>query len=160
MHQVVECMTRIWSVAMAYRCPICIEGIDYVSGVFWTSVGHEYRRYLCCSMGMVLDVWWFGMKIWQFTSGYVKYLAHIQILYASELGYMYTWHAKPVYNRSAVFICAYVPWKQHFWSFLFKFLIYSTYNNKIKWQKAEFLFLGGKNGWNFVIFLSSMLVIV
>ena len=28
--QVVECMTRIWSVAMAYRCPICIEGIVYV----------------------------------------------------------------------------------------------------------------------------------
>ena len=64
MHQVVECMTRIWSVAMAYWCPICIEGIVYVPEVYWTSVGHCYRRYSCCSMGMVLGVLWFGMKIW------------------------------------------------------------------------------------------------
>ena len=40
MYQVAECMTRIWSVAMAYRCPICVKGIVYVPGVYWTSVGH------------------------------------------------------------------------------------------------------------------------
>ena len=56
MYQVVECMTRIWSVSMNYRCPMCIEGIVYAPGVYWTSVGQKYRKYSFCSMGMVLGV--------------------------------------------------------------------------------------------------------
>ena len=40
MYQVAECMTRIWRVAMAYLCPICIGDIVYVPGMYWTLVGH------------------------------------------------------------------------------------------------------------------------
>ena len=35
-YQVVECLARIWRVAMVYRCLICIEGIVNVPGVYWT----------------------------------------------------------------------------------------------------------------------------
>ena len=40
--------------------------------------------------------------------------SRVRVLHASKLDYMYTYNAKPVYNRPAVFICAYVPRKSHF----------------------------------------------
>jgi hypothetical protein len=87
------------------------------------------------------------MRIWQFASRYVKYLAHIQILHASKLDYMYTWHAKPVYNRPAVFICAYVRHVNSiFWSFSCKnSYIPHTKKNQMTW--SWFFLISWKYVW-------------
>ena len=43
MSQVTGCMTRIWHVAMTYRCPTWFYGIPYVPVVYRTTLGQLYR---------------------------------------------------------------------------------------------------------------------